>query len=242
MDYLVSSGLNTQEAHQLWERMEYILKNGLREEQSLLQIEDNLRELYHSSKVDPRETYTHLIHRAERCYELISKYLMGETILDFGAGSGLLSRVIQTRKRMKVSLVDVVNYSLVPLPFYNYDPQGKLDFDDNFFDSSLLYLVLHHADEPFKALKEVARVTKQRLIIVEGEIEQPERYLVNCFLDWIHNRIFSGVNIPVPLNFLRVEDWCRWFDELDLKLVKTQMLGIDDPLAPEFHVLYILDK
>jgi ubiquinone/menaquinone biosynthesis C-methylase UbiE len=236
------SGMSPENAAELWSRMENILRNEAEEWHSLSQLEGKLRKLYEKQKADPRQLYAQLLRRAERCYANIAEHLSGETLLDFGAGSGILAKTIQHRKGMQVSLVDVVNYSLTALPFYPYEQSAPLGFEDNCFDSALLYLVLHHADDPLHALKEVTRVTKRRLIIVEGEVEQPERYLVNCFLDWLHNRVVSGMDIHVPLNFQRVADWHEWFAQLGLKVMKTQLLDVDDPCAPEFHVLFVLEK
>lgn len=239
---LAYSGMSSQEAARLWSRMDEALKRGVEKAETLSQIEDALRELSGTRERDPRQTYARLIRRAERCYRNIEEYLSGRTLLDFGAGSGLLANLIHQRKRMQVSLVDVVNYSMVSHPYYSYEQMDKLVFENRGFDCTLAYLVLHHTDDPFQSLKEVARVTKRRLIIVEGEVEEPEKYFVNCFLDWIHNRVLSGINIHVPLNFQTVANWHEWFAKLNLRPRKTQMLGVDDLSAPQFHVLFVLDK
>jgi hypothetical protein len=65
---------------------------------------------------------------------------------------------------------------------------------------------------------------------------------VNCFFDWFLNRVALDQDMNVPLNFRTDMEWRTLFRQLHLRLVEQVRLGVDEPLAPEFHVMYVLDK
>ncbi len=182
------------------------------------------------------------LRQAANAFEQISEHLIGNEVLDLGAGNGLIGQMIQQHTSIKVTVVDVLDYSMVPLPIVLFPQGGRIPMGDSSVDTVLIYLVPHHAFEPLQLLDEPVRVSRQRLIIMEGFVDDDETRTVNCFLDWFLNRVVQGVDMDLPLNFRTTAEWNRIFADRGLRLVKRDVVGVDEPIAPESHVLFILDK
>ena len=109
------------------------------------------------------------------------------------------------------------------------------------FDSSMLLMVLHHADSPLRLLEEAIRVTKNNIYIIESVYFNKEHRQLDAILDWQYNRVFvDGINCPY--NFQTPSGWDETFANYPVKLEKTVDLGIDLPLVPEYHWLFVLSK
>ncbi|MEX2586627.1 MAG: class I SAM-dependent methyltransferase [Actinomycetota bacterium] len=87
-------------------------------------------------------------------------------ILEVGCGNGRISRPLATENRVVVG-VDISRGMLAKAIedatdneslFYVMGDAENLPFQDQIFDASLIYGVLHHLSEPADCLKEVARV------------------------------------------------------------------------------------
>jgi hypothetical protein len=102
--------------------------------------------------------------------------------------------------------------------------------------------VLHHSSDPGYLLKEAARITKSRLVIVEGYVEEDDKRMTNIFFDWFYNRVIGDEDINVPLNFLKVNGWERLLNFNGFNIVKTLYLGINEPIVPEHQILIIADR
>ncbi len=95
-----------------------------------------------------------------------------ENVLDVGTGTGLFAGAFAQRS-LKVSGVDVnpemlaVARQFVPEGDFHAGTVEKLPFPDDSFDLVFLGLVLHESDDPLKALKEVLRVARQKVCILE---------------------------------------------------------------------------
>jgi SAM-dependent methyltransferase len=217
------------------------MKTAAQRSESLRQIEMILRPRFqhHVNEAKKRAVEK---QRAARAYERIKGHLVGEHLLDVGCGAGLIAQLIHERAGMKVTLADVLNYSLTDLPVVTLSEGGRIPLDDGSVDTTLIYLVLHHADDPLRLLDEAVRVTRSRIVVMEGCIDDGDTYLANCFFDWFLNRIAQGQDINLPLNFHTCAEWCQIFAERGLRVAKQDVVGIDEPLAPESHVLFVLDK
>ena len=235
-----AAGLNYLKRHVYWWYVKTVMTRCAKQGKRLPEIEARLRRLYRRRR--EKFYYPASLKRAEGSFERIKDYLVGSSVLDLGAGNGLLGQSIHDRTNMTVMLADVIDYSVASLPLLLFPQGGRVPLDDQAVDCTILYVVLHHADDPLHLLKEAARVTKQRVIIVEGYVEDETIYLTNSFLDWFLNRVNQGADINLPLNYHKQEQWYAMFDSVGLQPVKTEVLGIDEPVAPECHVLYVLDK
>jgi ubiquinone/menaquinone biosynthesis C-methylase UbiE len=198
-----------------------------------------------------------LNRRADIIYGEIKDHLTGDTMLDIGCGNGLISSL--ARKHFKdIILLDVVKYlpAALNLPFKLYVEGQALEVDKP-ADTVLLLTVLHHSCNPVELLKLAWGVTKRRLIIIESvvgvhmannkakydllDFSDEDQIAFAAFIDWFYNRVLHD-NIPVPYNFTTVEKWISLFLQLNMPLVKTQYLGQDIDIGPEYHVLFILEK
>ena len=65
---------------------------------------------------------------------------------------------------------------IIQIFLLSYISKGdKIPLQDKEVDTTILYTVLHHADDPEYLLAEATRVTKKRLIIMEGYVEYQRR-------------------------------------------------------------------
>lgn len=234
-----AAGMPATRARVLWAFLKLVMRGLARLGASLETVERWLRPIF------VRQTRKLLRPGAERragnTVERLRPDLVGESLLDLGAGNGLIAQTVHERVGMRVELADVVDYRLTHLPLRLYPQGGAVPLDDKSVDTTLLYLVLHHADDPDHLLREAQRVTRRRILIMEGYIEDEDTTLCNAFFDWFLNRIIQGADINLPLNYRTIADWHTTFAAHGLTVVRTQPVGVDEPLAPESHILYVLD-
>lgn len=109
--------------------------------------------------------------RASIRFKKVKQYLVGETVLDLGCGSGKIGEMIH-KEGYKVTLSDVYknpNISKLNLPFYKIRDSQTLPFKDNSFDNVLLLSMLHHTQNPLFVLDECKRILNKngRLNLIE---------------------------------------------------------------------------
>jgi SAM-dependent methyltransferase len=223
-----------------WPYLKWRMTSTARRGGRLRDMELQLRPIF--QRLTKNTYHANALRRAANAFENIKEHLIGNDVLDLGAGNGLIAQMIQEHTSMKVTLADVIDYSIVQLPVILFPQGGRIPMDDSSVDTVLIYLVLHHAAEPLQVLDEAVRVSRKRLIIMEGYIDDEDTRTVNCFLDWFLNRVVQGVDINLPLNFRTTVEWDRIFADRGLRVIKQDVVGVDEPIAPESHVLFVLDK
>jgi SAM-dependent methyltransferase len=87
-----------------------------------------------------------------------------ESILDVGAGDGLVGRALAERLGARVLGVDVHVQPRSAIPVEPYDGR-RLPFEDGAFDVVTLADVLHHADAPERLLAETLRVARRAVVV-----------------------------------------------------------------------------
>jgi hypothetical protein len=167
---------------------------------------------------------------------------LGDTIIDFGCGKGLLGARIQAELINTVYLIDNNAFNNSTFPPYKSNREGRTNLPDLIADTSIAYLVLHHMDNPLLGLQELSRLTKTRMILVERYIEDPDRRLINQSIDWFFNRILLGIDMNVALNFIKKDQWSLLLAEVRFQIIETKHLGADEKLAPEHHFLMIAER
>ena len=86
--------------------------------------------------------------REEIIIENVKPFLpAGQTIIEIGAGNGLVAQALADATAADFTLLDVVDYNQSKLPMRVYDGK-KIPFPDNSFDYALLIFVLHHNPDP----------------------------------------------------------------------------------------------
>lgn len=148
-------------------------------------------------------------------------------VLDLGAGEGYVGQVLADEHGASVTLADVVPMNRTLLPHVLYDGT-RLPFANDAFDVTLLYFVLHHAEDQEQVLKEALRVSRSRVVIVESVYEKGyDLRLLTC-LDRLANRIRSGGLMRTQeahLHFRTAKAWQSLFAEEGLTLIAQRRRG-----------------
>lgn len=167
----------------------------------------------------------------------VSDHLIGQKLLDFGCGDGLVGlRLGMTG--FTVSSHDVTDYRLLKGTSFTSNWE---DLGHKSFDSTLAIAVFHHCDEPDLEIERLANITR-RLVVIESVIDSVMPWEIQALVDWIYNRgMHPGASIPVPGNFRTVEGWSETFQRYGFTVRHTEDFGIDLPIVPEHHVLFVLD-
>lgn len=109
----------------------------------------------------------------ERQVARIQSHLEGTSVLDVGSGSGYLSYCLKQRG-YEPTAIDVAPHSLeFSKEVYGIDIQTQdiydTEFADKSFDSIVMKEVVYHLDME-RALPEVSRLTRSRLVIFQGTL------------------------------------------------------------------------
>ena len=158
----------------------------------------------------------------------------GETVLDVGAGSGRFGKVVQEALKVKVTGVDVCDYSDHTIPFFVYDGK-KLPFPDKSFDVVFFAFVLHHIRDQEVIFREACRVARHKIVIFEDTFVWPWEWLFTAWNDY-HTNIFQGwikywkgyfkgspAGMPMPFTFRSVKGWTLFFRDFPIEVVSAQV-------------------
>lgn len=172
--------------------------------------------LDHVVKVNPR---LGLEDRAEFFTRIFESYLPRESsILDIGGGWGFYSEPLRKRGH-SVTVLEVVKPGFQKAPVVLYDA-NRFPFADKSFDVSLLITVLHHTPDPEKVLREVHRVTRKAVIVVEDIYRHRLGRLWTHLRDQFYNFELFGH----PSQFRTKKDWLETLQRNKFSLVKEKEL------------------
>jgi ubiquinone/menaquinone biosynthesis C-methylase UbiE len=102
----------------------------------------------------------------------------GKTILEIGTGRGYMALTL-AQKGFKITSVDtdkeiqqsakaiLKHYGVSDLVRLKLMDAGSLGFKDESFDCVIAVNFMHHAKHPIKCLREMARVAKEKILIVD---------------------------------------------------------------------------
>lgn len=167
----------------------------------------------------------------------------GWRVLDYGSGTGLISRWLAERVGIEPVLADLVDYRNRPrgLPFLKMDDPFHVAAEDRAYDGVLLLFALHH--NPYEAqgkvLAEAARLAGRRLIVIEDTPFNRLDHAFNAFWDKALN-LRHGV--PTPFAFRSVDEWMAMFLEHDLEVAHVESYRPKWPtLMTYHHTLFVLE-
>lgn len=103
------------------------------------------------------------------------------TIIDIGAGKGLLAQALTQQLDARVTMVDVASYNQSNLPLAICDSRA-LAFATDSFDYALLSFVLHHSQQPDAILREALRVARE-VIVIENDVRGKWRQWLTQIID-----------------------------------------------------------
>ncbi len=167
-----------------------------------------------------------LENRAESFVGIFENHLTpGSEVLDIGGGWGFYAEPLEKRGH-SLTVLDVVKPSFQKAPVIIY-PGGKMPFEDKTFDTSLMVTMLHHTPDPESILREAARVTRGRVIVIEDIYNGPIDRVWTILRDQIYNFEFFGH----PCQFRDAEGWKEMFSRCGLMLkdekqVPTYLAGL----------------
>ncbi len=110
-----NANLNFFKRHIFWFYVNRTITKGLKKGMPLLEVEGILRKFIRNRVDTEKDKKALAFNRAQRSFELVADYIVGENILDLGAGDGLLALEIKKQLNKEVVLVDIV--------YYNYTDQ-----------------------------------------------------------------------------------------------------------------------
>jgi SAM-dependent methyltransferase len=149
------------------------------------------------------------------------------SILDLGAGEGYVGQILARSIGARVTAADVLPLNQTDLDYILYDGRS-LPFEDGAFEVTVLYFVLHHANDQEAVLREALRVTSRAVLIVESVYTSPVNRMVLTTLDKLANRLRSrGMmkSMEGDLHFRTAEGWKRWFESRGVPVTSAANFG-----------------
>jgi SAM-dependent methyltransferase len=131
--------------------------------------------------------------------------------LDLGAGEGYVAQALHRQTGAAVTLADVVDLNRTDLPHRCYDGRS-LPLDDDAVDVTILYFVLHHAEDPEAVLREALRVSRSRVVVAESVVMGRGQHLLLRTLDRLANRLRSGGSLRAQERHLSFRSADAWAD------------------------------
>jgi len=154
-----------------------------------------------------------LRERAELFTGLFAQWLpQASRVLDIGGGWGFYHEPLR-RLGHRHAVLDVVAPGVQKAPVVVYDGK-RIPFPDKSFDVSLLITVLHHIPDPESVIREAARVTCGRIVVVEDLFHHRVGGWWTCMRDQLFNFEFFGH----AGQFKRKEEWISLFASAGMSL------------------------
>jgi 2-polyprenyl-3-methyl-5-hydroxy-6-metoxy-1,4-benzoquinol methylase len=131
-------------------------------------------------------------------------------VLDVGCGNLVLAHIVAQQLSAAVTGIDIIDIAQPAqgVKFVQYDGQ-TIPFADQSFDVSYLVFVLHHVQHQEELMREVRRVTKKRIVVVEATYRNRlEKFLLELF---DLTNLFDLWKIPLPCLFRPTVEWVQIF-------------------------------
>lgn len=144
--------------------------------------------------------------RAEKIVQLFENQIPERSrILDLGGGWGFYAEPLKKRGHEHLVL-DVVNPGYQKAPVVLYDGV-RIPFPDQSFDVTVLVTMLHHVPDPKALFKEVRRVTRQKVVVVEDLYHRA----LGRFWTLCRDRILNVEFTEHPHQFRKDDEWREFF-------------------------------
>lgn len=177
-----------------------------------------------------------MMHKYRRVVDLCCPYLRpGDTLLDYGSGTGRLAGLIRDACRVQVTGADVTDYRETDIPVVVYDG-SRLPFGDRTFDVSLAAFVLHHHTDPETGVRELRRVTRRRVLVVEDAWTHWMNWWWLYLVEYVANR-WHSLSIPLPYQFQEPDAWIQLFHDHGFRIVTQREFRS----GLIWHVLFVLE-
>ncbi|MBN1555272.1 MAG: anti-sigma factor antagonist [Phycisphaerae bacterium] len=201
-------------------------------------VEDQLRELLAPLELAGRIDAS-LAELPKILHRRIQPYTAGvKSLLHVRAGDGKLSELFS--EQIDVHLLDTEDRNRTDLPLTLHDG-GAIPLADKSHDAALLIDVLNRYEDPLPALREILRVVRRRLIVIEAVCFNDTQRRMNMFFDWFFTRVVRGDGRPLAQHFDTPKGW-KWFlRDQGLRERAGVDLGLELPALPEYHWMFVMD-
>ena len=174
----------------------------------------------------------------------------GERVLDFGAGRGDFMKQVGDAFGADVIGIDIIDYRDDGIDVLLFDGQ-TIPLPDKSVDVSMAAFVLHHTVQQDAVLRELIRVSRQRVVIFEDTYFSPWQYAFVVWNDYYSNILMGSLKamkqlgkfaitaMPMPLTFRRVNDWEQFFRQHGLTAARTVVRH--NAVKPMSKVTFVLD-
>lgn len=178
-----------------------------------------------------------LERRAEAFTQLFENEIPAKSrILDLGGGWGFYREPLRRRGHEPL-ILDVVRPGYQKAPVMLYDGT-RVPFPDQSFDVTILVTMLHHVPDPQALFREVRRVTRGKVIVIEDLYH----HALGRFWTIVRDRMLNFEWLEHPHQFRKHEEWLAFFAKQNFKVhyfkkIYTWLAG--------FRILngvYILEK
>ncbi|MGH2767467.1 MAG: class I SAM-dependent methyltransferase [Actinomycetota bacterium] len=159
----------------------------------------------------------------------------GVEVLDLGAGTGKVARLLRERCGIRLTLADIVPNNRTDLPFVQIDDPYCVPLPDRSFDTVLLLFVLHHVPDTGgqrKLLEECRRLARRRVLIMEDTPATKLERLINTGWDWVLN-FYLGV--PTPFTFRTTGEWIEEFRSCGFETLRHERYRPIWPTLKTYH-------
>lgn len=149
------------------------------------------------------------------------------SVLDLGCGEGYVGDEIHKRSGATIQLADVRNCNLTSHPFRLVNGR-TLPFENDAFDHTILYFVLHHARDQEAVVSEAIRCSRQSVIVVESTFRSEMGHKVLRMLDLLANRMRAGKSMRQQENdlcFRSPNDWERFAHSNGFRIRASRQWG-----------------
>lgn len=99
--------------------------------------------------------------------EMLADYIRpGDSVLDVGCGTGLLTKCLEEALGAEVMGLDVQDFRVAKVPLHEFDGVS-IPFPDRTFDHVVLSFTLHHCQDPLALIQECRRVARRTIVAFE---------------------------------------------------------------------------
>lgn len=146
------------------------------------------------------------------------------SVLDVGAGDGLLARMVMDRRPdLRIRGVDVMLRPTSHIPVDRFDGV-RLPFDAGAFDAVMMVDVLHHAANQDALLAETARAATRAVVIKDHVLTGVFAQQTLAFMDWVGN---ARHGVALPYAYWTEAQWRSGFERNGLRpVIRRDHLGL----------------
>ncbi len=160
--------------------------------------------------------------------DLIDKYA-GKSILDIGCGHGVYGKELIKKGHEYTGIESNEEYVEEAKKHVNalHMKAEKLDFPDKSFDTVIMFEVLEHLEDPYKAFSEIVRVTRKNVVVSVpnvGPLKDCVEYnvVMHHFMESTHVNFFTKTMLERFLEkyfpYVKVKEFGQFFNLSGSKL------------------------